>query len=171
MRNALYFKTNGKIEFGKVPFMQTYKSVSRLKGRPDCINIAWFLKSRVKVVGYNENLNGVRIRSLYYFLDDRFIMGEYIFSDFAKSKPAQVIGTLSAKYLNDETVTSDLFYITDPAGNMLNFENNGFSVNIRYLYKGDSHSGKVLSDLFAKAQENSVGYMGTLRNEDLLKRF
>jgi hypothetical protein len=169
--HATHVGTAVKIEFGNVPFLINYKSLAKRKGTPDCINIAWFGKSRVKVVGYYETVNSAKMRSLYYFIDDRFILGEFVFPELAKSKPEKIRGPIATKYLGGQMPAGDIFYITDSAGDMLNYENNGFSINIRYLCKADPTANQVLTGLFETTGENRPGYLRTMKDEELINRF
>jgi len=170
-KNSAEYLTQSKIEFGDIPFMSTYNHLRKIKGNPDCINITKFSDVRVKLVGYNETLQGMRMKSLHYFIGDTFIMGEYLFADLIRVKPKEIIQSISTKYLNSISPQEDVFYITDSAGNMLNYENNGFSVTIRYLHKGDAQANGILSSAFNFDNEKDIGFMKTLKNEELLNRF
>ena len=170
-KNSDDYKTSSRIEFGEIPFLMTYKKLVKLKGNPDCINITKFNDSRVKLVGYHETLQGMRMKSLHYFIDDQFVMGEYLFADLLRVKPKEIIGSISAKYLKNVSLDGDVFYITDPEGNMLNYEHNGFAINIRYLCKSNTHTNEILGSVFNFNVEDGNNFMKTLRNEELLNRF
>ena len=171
IKNSDEHQTSSPIIFGDIPFMTTYKKLVKNKGNPDCINITKFGSCRVKLVGYNEILQGVRMKSLYYFIEDHFVMGEYLFSDLLRVKPKEIAGSISSKYLKNKLLEGDVFYLTDPAGNILNYENNGFAINIRYFYKGDNRTNEVLASVFNFDAENGNNFMKTLKNEELLNRF
>ena len=170
-KESLFFKTDLKIEFGDTPFFATYKEIHKMKGEPGCINISRFNESRVKLVGFSESLQQLKMKSFFYFIDDHFIMGEYSFSDINKARAEDVINSVALKYLKGEKqLQVDYFYITDPAGNKLNYENNGFSVTVRYLYKGDQKTNQTLDSLFGNTDGNSESLKLTMRQEELLNR-
>ena len=170
-RNALFFNTGTKIEFGDIPFLITYKKLVKLKGEPECINVSRFGDTRIKLVGYNEILQNLKMKTLYYFLGDSFLMGEYHFMDINKVKINDIVSPLTHKYLKGEIIESDNFYITDPQGDKINYENNGFSITVRYYFRGDEASNQILDKVFANLGENGQSLINTMRHEDLLNRF
>ena len=99
------------------------------------------------IAGYNGNLQGARMKSIFLFVNDRLVMREFLFSDLLRVKPVNLVETLSAKYLGKNPVTSEVFYITDTNGNQLNYEFNGFSVSIKYLFNGDQATNTILTSL------------------------
>ena len=140
-------------------------------GNPECINIARFSESKVRVVGYNEILNGIKMKSLYYFINEQFVMGEYLFSDVHRADPDYIISMLSTKYLDKKEIISDCFYIIDPSGNKLNYENNGFSINIRYLFLGDQKINEILESIFLRGRTSELEFKKAMKHEELLNRF
>jgi len=171
IRNAIDFQSTTKIIFSDIPFMSTWKSFKKLRAAPDCMNIARFTDAKVKVVGYNELWEGTRIKTLYYFLNDHFVLGEYHVSESLKVNSKRMLQNISSKYLQGMELKGDVIYITDPEGNQLNFENNGFSIVIRYLYQGDALTNQILNRLFTQgdAKEGET-YKKVLQEEGHLNR-
>lgn len=170
-KNSLFFNTGIKIEFGDIPFLTTYKRLTKLKGEPECINISKFQNVRVKLIGYNETLQNMKMKSMYYFIGDQFVMGEYHFVDLTKLKTADIIAPLAVKYLKGENVQSDNFYITDPSGDKINYENNGFSITVRYFFRGDVKINETLDSVFVNVNGNGESLIRTMKHEELLNRF
>jgi len=75
LKEASQYKTDIPIEFKDVPYLITFRKLVKQFGTPQCINIARFNQSRVKVVGYNEKFQEKKMKSLFYFIDDQFVMG------------------------------------------------------------------------------------------------
>jgi len=171
LKNAVSYQTETLLEYGNSPFLSNYKSLVKRKGNPECINVARFGESKVKVVGYNEMLSGFKMKSLYYFVDEKLTLGEYIFAELQQIDPSQIIRSISSKYLNNIQLDADCFYITDPLGNKLNYEHNGFSINIRYLFLGNEQINEVLGYLFSNENPIIRGFGKTLKDEELLNRF
>jgi hypothetical protein len=169
-RNALFFQTETTIEFGEIPFLTSYKKLTQIKGEPDCINIARFNHSRVKLIGFNETLQDMRMKSLFYLIEDQFVMGEYFFSDLNRIKTDDILAPLTRKYLKNEGIQTDNFYITDPFGNKINFENNGFSITIRYITHGDEKLTQLLVSIFGNINGNGDALISTMKQEELLNR-
>jgi len=170
IRNATDYQSNTKINFCDIPFMSTWKSFKKLKAAPDCMNIARFTDAKVKVVGYNESWEGIRIKTLYYFLNNNFVLGEYHISESLKVNSVRVLQKISSKYLQGIELNGDVIYITDTEKNQLNFENNGFSIGIRYLYRGDEVINQLLSNLFNEGGSEGEAYKKVLQKEGYLNR-
>ncbi|MFC2101360.1 hypothetical protein ACFLS7_00020 [Bacteroidota bacterium] len=171
LKDSATYKTEIPVEFKDVPFMTAYKDVIKEFGTPHCINIARFGHERVKVVGYFETFQQKKMRSLFYFLEDEFFMGEFVFSETRRMDPTQVVEGISEKYLNGEKIESDSFYIEGPIGNSLNYHDNGFYASVKYLYRGDSHINEILSNVFLQASENGRAFKQAMIQEELLNRF
>ena len=171
IKNSQEFQTNTSIDYGQIPFMTSYKNLFKIKGKPDCIKVAILNDIKFMVMGYNETLQGLKMKSMYFFLNDHFVMGEFLFSDLLRLKPVKLVETLSSKYLNGKSIEKDVFYITDTKGNQLNYEHNGFSISIKYLFMGDNTTNVILSGLFAIGGNQPENYLNMLRNEELLDRF
>ena len=171
IKNSQEFQTNTSIDYGQIPFMTSNKNLFKIKGKPDCIKVAVLNDIKFMVMGYNETLQGLKMKSMYFFLNDHFVMGEFLFSDLMRLKPVKLVATLSSKYLNGKSIEKDVFYITDTKGNKLNYEHNGFSISIKYLFMGDNTTNVILSGLFAIGGNQPENYLNMLRNEELLDRF
>lgn len=171
IKNAGEYQTTVNIDFGTVPFMFRYKKMLKTRGAPQCVNVAKFNNARVNVLGYNETIQGMKMKSIHYFINDFFVMGEYIISELQRVKPTSITGTLSSKYLNGVDLPQEVFYITDPNGNMINYEHNGFSINVRYLFRGDETTNEILYSVFGDGTTNGKIFMNALKNEELLNRF
>lgn len=169
-KNAVNHRTGKLVEFGDIAFMKPEKDLIKIKGNPACINIAKFHDSRAKVVGYHEVLEGMKMKSLYYFVDDTLIMGEYLFSDLTKAKPATLSALLSAKYLDHREVKEDTIYITDPSGNILYYEYNGFTVCMRYFFACDHRINAILASIYSITNDSAENYIKALQREEVLNR-
>jgi len=170
-RDTLFFNTDNKIEFGDIPFLISYKSLCKTKGEPDCINVSRFKSHKVKLVGYNEYLHEMKMKLLFYFIEAKFVMGEYHFVDLTKINTSELLAPLTGKYLKGEKIQADNFFITDPQGDKINYENNGFSITIRYYFRGDGGTNNILDTMFKNVGENGAGLIDTMKHEALLNRF
>jgi hypothetical protein len=170
-KNAVDFTTTVPIGFKDIPFMTLYQKVVKQFGQPSCINIARFGTSRVKVIGYSESFHQKKMKSLFYFIDDRFVMGEFVFSEYSRMNPTPVKEALSQKFLNGKPLEPDVFYISDSNGNRINFYDNGFYASVKYLFLGDTAINEILNTLFSPGQENGQAYRNAMIQEELLNRF
>lgn len=159
LKGALEFTSDVPIEFKEIPFMTPYHKIIKENGLPDCINIARFDGNRVKVIGYNETFQQRRMKSLLYFIEDLFVMGEFVFSEAQRMDPVQVREALAKKYLDGEAVNADVFYISAPLpGNILNYHDNGFFASVKYLYRGDRRMNEILNNVFTNPGQNGQAF-------------
>ena len=170
-KDAKQFETEIPIEFKDIQFKISYKELVKTLGTPHCINIAWFNQSRVKLVGYHEKFQEKKMRSLFYFLDNKFVMGEFVFSETRRMDPTQVKEALSEKYLNGAILDGDSFYINGPQGNTLNYHDNGFFASVKYLFRGDDHLNEIMNDVFTQAEATGMAFKKAMLQEELLNRF
>ncbi|MEI6436176.1 MAG: hypothetical protein WCP32_15170 [Bacteroidota bacterium] len=170
IKNSQEFQTDIPIDYGEIPFMASCKNLLKIKGNPDCIDVDTINDIKFLVVGYNETLQGLKMKSMYYFLNDQFVLGELNFANLLHVKPTNLVGQISSKYLNGNPVEKDVFYIADTTGNQLNYENNGFSISIKYLFKGNNATNLILSGLFGIGDNTVENKIKALRNKELLDR-
>ena len=111
------------------------------------------------------------MKSLFYLIDNQFVMGEFVFSETRRMDPAQVKEALSEKYLKGEALPGDSFYIKGPQGNILNFHDNGFFAAVKYLYRGDDDLNEIMTEVFAQADVNGKAFKKAMIQEELLNRF
>ena len=171
IKNSLEFTTGTTIDFGEIPFMSGTKHLFKRKGNPGCMKVATVNDIKFIVAGYNETLQGLKMKSLYFFVNGHFVMGEFLFSDMLRVVPSKLVETLSLKYLNGTPVEKEVFYITDQKGNQLNYEFNGFTISVKYLFTGDAPTNAILSSLLVTGENLTGNNLINMRNEDLLNHF
>lgn len=171
LRNFREIKTPYELTFSDTPAFSTYKEVRKLKGTPDCMNIARFPEARVVLIGYRELLQDIRVKRLYYFIHDRFIMGEIQFNESLRQDSAPLLKHIARLYLDGAPLEDATVYIIDPKGNQLLYENNGFSLSVKILFHGNPVIDNLLTATFAKKPAGEADYGKTLRDEGQLNRF
>ena len=141
------FNTNDTIQFGNVSFSTTYKEVFKEKGIPFCFNALMVKDYEIKVIGYQEVLNQTKLKSVYFFINNHFVVGEYVFSDIAKLESMNISKIIVKKYISESIDKIEEFYIEDPSKNMIYFRDNGFELSVKYCNYGDNEVRKILLDL------------------------
>ena len=170
IKNSDEFQTTTSIDYEEIPFLESSENLIHRKGNPDCINVATLREIKFMVIGYNEYIHDLKMKSMYFFLNDHFVMGEFLFSDIKRTEPNNLIEMISSKYLNGNPIGKDFFYVKDTEGNQLNFENNGFSIAIKYLFRGDPTTNMILSESNLQGSNLTEKNLMVLRNEELLDR-
>lgn len=73
------------------------------------------------------------IKSYFYFIDNKFFMGEYTFKSPDNKKLNEVASVIRKKYLEGTRDESLNFVIIGSNDAKLRFENTGFNLSIKYL--------------------------------------
>lgn len=141
------FSTSNKIQFGNIPFSTTYKEVFFNKGIPYCFNAMMVGSHEIKVVGYQELVNKTRFKSVYFFINDKFCVGEYLFSDVGKVESLDISKILMKKYISDSIDEKEELYIEDGNGNIIYYRDNGFETSIKYCNFGNKDVKQIIFDL------------------------
>ncbi|MEI6821066.1 MAG: hypothetical protein WCL51_03970 [Bacteroidota bacterium] len=144
---AKTFTTTDNIQFGNIPFTTTYKEVFRSMGIPFCFNSMMVKNHEIKIIGYQEMLNQTKLKSVYFFINDVFVVGEYLFSDVAKIESLNISKILVKKYISESIDKIEEFYIEDSSKNMIYYRDNGFDLSVKYCNYGDSQVRKILFEL------------------------
>jgi hypothetical protein len=94
------------------------------------------------VLGYKEVVFNERAIAAYYFIDNVFFMGEYIFKDTSEEIGEKCI----RPYLENGTELEDNFYVENTHDRIIHFQNNGFNIDIKYLTREDDNIIGVLKE-------------------------
>lgn len=130
------YKSTQDISFENTPYSIKYKDFLKQKGKPYCFNAFNFshMNFEIKALGYQEKIAGSPAVIVFYFMNDTFFMGEYIFR-----KPRTDVKTnLTAHFLSNSEIQDDNFYIENSKDRIIHFQNTGFSIDIKYLNREDS---------------------------------
>jgi hypothetical protein len=163
------FDTRTAIGFGSFPFNTEFVKV---KGGiiPNCFNIYRLSeKNTIKIIGMKTEILGIETKELYYFMNDKYFMGEYSFSDVSETSNVKLIGMLASKYGIVETYAKDSFYIRDDKEALICFENNGFSISIQYIYLGNKQINEVWDKYFKNAIRKAIFCNATVSGVILAK--
>lgn len=127
------FKSGKEIYFENTPYFINYKDFLKKKGKPYCFNAYFFnnLNFEIKALGYQENIAGSKATIVFYFMNDSFFMGEYIF----RNPKTDIKASLVDHFLNARDLPADNFYIENTRNRIIHYQNTGFTVDIKYLNK------------------------------------
>ena len=124
-------KTGKDIFFENIPFFVKYKEFIRKKGTPYCFNSYEFSHPRftIQAVGYQEAVAGSKATIIYYFMDNLFFMGEYIF----KNPKTGIKQSLLSHFADNTDLIGDQFYILNHSDRIVHYQDTGFTIDIKYL--------------------------------------
>lgn len=143
--------TSTKITFGSFDFYSNFDTIKE-SNTPSCYNVYKLSdKITVKIIGFPTELMGSTIKECYFFINDIFFMGEYIFSDVTDFKNKNLIKMLVSKYEIPKQETNQVFYIRDNQDSLVYFNNNGFTISIQYINYTQPFVNEVLNTFLQKS--------------------
>jgi len=158
------YKTNKTIQFGETPFLVRYNDLIKTFGKPYCFNTYLIQPSdnKLKIIGHKEQMLNTDIKALYYFIDNTFFMGEYVFKEITHETINKISNLLQKKYLDDIlTEGNDDFYIEDKDNTIIYFSYTGFALILRYYCRKDTQINSILEEYFTETRTIS----GNIENE------
>ena len=163
------FDTEQEITYSDIPFGASFGEVLNKNGKPLCVNAHRLETFDLKVIGYRETLFSTEIKSYYFFLNNRFFMGEYIFKETGNDKIAELAQILHKKYLGGLKAKSDNFLIRGANQSFIRFEHSGFYLSIKYLSRADQKIAEMLDQYWAITVKKPVDNISSFE-EELHKR-
>lgn len=155
--NVKVYKTKEPIQFGNFSFNTSYKDFYKQKGVPSCFNALIFNKHEINILGYSDFLLNKKIKSIYYFADNHFILGEYVFAESSLNASFDITKMLVEKYTDEKAEKIDEFFISGEDRNCIYFINNGFEISIKYFNYSDDFSKnfyeKAKKEIFPETED------------------
>lgn len=133
--NIPSYKSHKEIYFENTPYYISYKDFLKKKGKPYCFNAFAFNEPdfTIKALGYQATVAGSKAIIIFYFMNDSFFMGEYIF----KNPKNDIKASLTNHFLELKDLSEENFYIENSKDRLVHFQNTGFSIDIKYLNRED----------------------------------
>ncbi len=147
-------KSHKTISFGNIPFHYNFKSFLKEKGRPACFNVFSFEVPGfiIKAAGYPVKVDMKKATAVYYFMNDHFFMGEYIF----KSISPLIKENLLSYYFENNQCVNDNFYIENSGKRIIHFQDTGFTIDIKFLCQEDDEIIQNLKKYYEKLSSKKV---------------
>jgi hypothetical protein len=148
------FKSHKDIFFEGTPFFVNYKDFLKDRGEPYCFNAFEFRDPDfiIKALGYQEKVAGSKATLVFYFMNDLFFMGEYIFRN-----PKQPIKeSLVGHFMENETISHDNFFIENTRRRIVHYQDTGFTIDIKYLSEEDDNIMEKLNEYLAQLKNRKV---------------
>jgi hypothetical protein len=149
------YTTGERIEYMGFAFGSGIKELLRYKKSPGFLTISNTRKQNVcagyiiKIFGYTEDLFNTQVRLLFYFIKEKFFMGEIYLSDSSAEQADFLCKILAEKYKLSGFTESNDFLINGPDGTSINYKNTGFSLMIRYFNINDAEVARSIKDCVA----------------------
>jgi len=128
----MQYNSNIVFSFDDFNFSLGFKQLISDKGQPDCFTMSSEKDIPLKVAGYKSRMFHSNEKTLYYFCNHNYFMGEYVFSSLADDTSKLIVETMKKEFDIDVKYSKN-FTIIDPAGNYLYFTDTGFFLSIKYF--------------------------------------
>jgi hypothetical protein len=162
------YNTSAEIKFEDFDFLTKYPRVLRHKKKPQCISLQKDELFDLKIFGFRNTRFSSSIYTIYYFLNKRFFMGEYLLKGPSEESIKEIARLLQEKYLGKLTEENKNFIIRGKNHVTIFFENTGFNLSVKYFYDGDATISEKLNSYWEKMTTAPVE-RSTLRVEDEMK--
>jgi hypothetical protein len=146
-KNVKILNTSENIQFGNTPFSLKFDEIFKLRGVPMCFNALNINDYNIKIIGYQDIINESKIKSIYFFVNNIFILGEYSFADNSITESIDISKIIINKYINESIENIDEFYIEDLNNNCIYFKDNGFERSVKYFNNVSNDSRKIYNEL------------------------
>jgi hypothetical protein len=125
------YKSVKDIYFENTPYFINYNDFLKKKGNPYCFNAFSFNEPDfvIKALGYQAIIAGSKAILVFYFMNDLFFMGEYIF----KNPKNDIKASLMDHFIGSKGFSADNFYIENTRDRIIHYQDTGFTIDIRYL--------------------------------------
>lgn len=165
------YKTEMEIKFGDFEYFDTYQKLRKQKGKPFCFN-SYYLNNKydIKIIGYRDSMYNTTMRVLYYFIDDVFFMGEYVFKGTIDEKAKRISKIMHEKYISKQSVPSEKFYIDGSFNTSIHFADTGFSLIIKYFCNDNDEIKAKLNDICKDYNNISKKFDNKRQKEELYER-
>jgi hypothetical protein len=138
------FESNKPILFGQIPFGTTFKEVFKANPKPFCINSFRLEFFDLKMLGIRSEMYETEMKSFFYFINNKFFMGEYTFKNPNDAKLNEVAMIICKNYLEGMKMDSLNFLIQGSNDVRLRFENTGFNLSVKYLDQSNQEQNDKL---------------------------
>ncbi len=138
-----------QIKFGEINFGISHENVIKKKGKP-----AYHLKTdyyghKLRTIIYKSRLQGRKRISIYYFIDDKFVIGEYVYVQPQLEDNETYRTALASKYLCDVGNLKSPFFIKDITNSVIYYEERS-EIRIKYFSNIEKYYSEILFDLEQK---------------------
>lgn len=149
-KDSVSYKTSKVIKFGDIPYLTTFAEIKKLKGNPVCFNAYKHNFIDVKIIGYKEIMYDIEIKAFYYFIDNIFFMGEYVFKEISHEVVKDIAALIHKDYLDnsEDIVDTDNFYIEDNNDSIIHFGDTGFALIIKYINLADTRINNKIDKVY-----------------------
>ena len=156
-KDCVIFNSDSEIKFGESDFFSDQKKILIEKGKPFCVNVTNLDIFNIKVFGYRDELFSSEMKLLYFFMNNKFFMGEYSLKNTKNINIEEISRILIKKYNCDKMdKIPEKFIIQGKNKVKILVENTGFRLAIRYLNTGNQKINELLDEFWNSSTYKSL---------------
>jgi len=148
--------TKQSLYFQNIKYGISSKELISILGKPVACDLIDMGSVKVVSLEYNLQANNVIDKYIYYFHQDSYYLGEFIFNKVAQETSGQILKSINIKY-NTSFHHTDQFAINNTKGDYLNYRDLGYRISVSYFNEYNIHI-KQLIDLQQKQRIASKSY-------------
>ena len=126
------FKSGKPCVFESIPFGKFNYEVLAGKAYPECFNVFKIKNSELRSYGYYNNQFGSDAKAVFYFFDNIFFMGEYIFENSQNIDKSVFFKDLISQNDMEQIQILNQFIVLCENNTSIFYYDNGFTITIRY---------------------------------------
>jgi len=146
-------KTDKPLFFQNIQYGISTQDLVALIGRPASSGLVDMNDLKVVSMEYNLNPNNVVDKYIYYFYNDKYYLGEFIFNKIGTETSDKILNNINLKY-NTDFGDSDEFLLINKSHNCLKYNNLGFSISVTYFNRRNNEVLQLLDNFNIKMENN-----------------
>lgn len=125
-------ETDQPLYFQNIKYGINAKELVSLLGKPESSDLIDMGDIKVVSMEYNIQPNNVIDKYIYYFYNDEYYLGEFIFNKVANETSKEILSNINTKF-RTQFIDKDQFVITDKNNNYLNYKDFGYRISVSYF--------------------------------------
>lgn len=125
-------RTNQPLYFQNIKYGISAKELVSLLGKPESSDLIDMGDIKVVSMEYNIQPNNVIDKYIYYFYNDKYYLGEFIFNKVENETSKEILTNINTKFRTN-FIDKDQFVIRDKDNNYLNYKDLGYRISVSYF--------------------------------------
>jgi hypothetical protein len=142
--NTEQLRTEMNLLFEETKYQTPFLLILNKYGNPDYFNAFKIKNIELRALGYQKHVFDTKAKAVFFFLNESFVMGEYIIEDISG-----IDLTVIGKKLMDQTGIKQInsfqsLFVDGKNNSSIFFYENGFSLIIRYSDLGNKQFNELI---------------------------
>lgn len=137
---------NEVIKYGNIDFYVNNKTIRRERTKPHCYKITRINDSVFNVMGYTKKYDNMKLKTLYYFVDDELFLVEKTMPSDNNCVNEYLTNHIVHKYDLNDTIVIDKLLISGDNSSFISIDDDGFKLHIKYFSKAKESVNIKIND-------------------------